>query len=293
MGTNLTISGCTNKGSVQFDPYDGKTALITKTTQISYGGIVGLVYGGYINNKAYIPTITSCTNEGRIVSRAGEIGGIVGTIRDWGHIVGTEKAHNINKGEVVLDGTQNGYTGGIVGHCIATHTTNQNVLIQYCTNEGAISAHWRVGGIAGTSEAIKDGTISHCVSLGNITLPDNDSKTYVGGIIGRATTVGASDCISACYIKAYEYKGGHLGMVLAESRTDTNKATNCQVAGSIDKGYYGSYVDEFGTEKTGWTTDLLPLSATNFFNYIYATAVTKEEAEADKCSFYVAPTPAQ
>ena len=289
MGTNLTISGCTNKGSVQFDQYNGKTALNTTAAHNCYGGIVGLVYGGYINNKAYIPTITSCTNEGRIVSRVGEVGGIVGTIRDWGHIVGTEKAHNINKGEVVLDGTQNGYTGGIVGHCIATRTT-QNVLIKYCTNEGAISARWRVGGIVGTSEATKDGTISHCVSLGNITLPNNDNATYVGGIIGRATNVGASDCISACYIKAYGYTGGHLGMVLAESRSNTNKATNCQIAGSIDKGYYGSYVDEFGTEKTGWTADVVDISATNFFNYIYSTAVTEDVAKGDGCSFYVAPT---
>jgi hypothetical protein len=79
-------------------------------------------------------------------------------------------------------------------------------------------------------------------------------------------------------------------MLIGNTRTANRYATNCSVAGTIDKGYYGDIADDFGNETTGWTTDLVPLSATNFFKYIYATAVTEEEAEADKCSFYVAPT---
>jgi hypothetical protein len=131
------------------------------------------------------------------------------------------------------------------------------------------------GDLICTGKVAKTGDIS---GIGGIVA---DIKNSIGGTLNNA--------IVNCDIQAWNFT--NVGMVFGgDARSNTVKATNCQIAGSIDKGEYGSYVDEFGTEKTGWTTDLVPLSATNFFKYIYNKEVTEDVAKGDGCSVYVAPT---
>ena len=114
------------------------------------------------------------------------------------------------------------------------------------------------------------------------------SKSYVGGITGHmGTAISNATVTDECSIVAWNYMG--VGMITGVSRTDTIKATDCQVAGTIDKGYYGLVTDKFGNEVEGWAADPITLSTDNFYNYIYGTAVTEDVAEGDGCSLYTAP----
>jgi hypothetical protein len=74
------------------------------------------------------------------------------------------------------------------------------------------------------------------------------------------------------------------------SRSETVKATDCVIGGVMDKGKFDYFPDAFGDVSERWGSDEVPLSADNFFNYIYATAVTPEVAAADNCT---CPTQAQ
>jgi hypothetical protein len=134
------------------------------------------------------------------------------------------------------------------------------------------------GDLICTGTVAKTGDIS---GIGGIVA---DIKNSIGGTLNNA--------IVNCNIQAWNFT--NVGMVFGgDARSNTVKVTNCQIAGSIDKGKYDYFPDAFGDVSERWGSDEVTISADNFFNYIYGTAVTKEEAEADKCSFYVAPTPAQ
>jgi hypothetical protein len=144
---------------------------------------------------------------------------------------------------------------------------------------GGIFGWDRIGGHSGT-----------IVNRGTITFENKveGKACHLGGIIGMLDTGVISGATTTGTITAIGFT--NVGAIMGVSRSETVKATNCVIAGSIDKGYYGDYQDDFGNEKTGWTTDLVPISADNFFNYIYATAVTPEVAAADNCT---CPTQAQ
>jgi hypothetical protein len=259
MATALTVSGCTNNGSVQFDQYNGtKVVSSTSWSYNSVGGIIGMIYGGLTNGtKTYIPTITGCRNKGKILARCGCIGGIVGLIRDWGHITGTEQAYNVNEGEVVLEGTNDGFVGGIVGYINESDHANCDISVAQCANKATITGRYRVGGIIGTSTTTNNEAIKDCVNIG--TIKNNkigDTATTAGGIVGKATSF-ITNCKSHCQI---ESNSCVYGIVTASERTETTLAKDCAVGGGF------MVYDE---EEEDYITT--PITESNFYKFIYGS----------------------
>ena len=294
MATDITISGCENSGNVQFDQYDGSNSLDNTAYCNASGGIVGMVYGGLTNSpaRAYVPTITGCTNKGTISAHAGAVGGIVGIIRDWCKIEGTEGACNVNEGEVKLLGTVNGYAGGIVGHIYEADHTNCDIAVVYSNNKGAVSGTQYVGGIVGASSSTIATAIANCVNVGKvsgaITSGTKDEKYagYVGGIAGSvAANITSSN--SHCDIEAPYYT--NVGGITGSPRTDAVLAQSCQLGGTIacDK---IKKEDADGIEIEAMNS--ITLDEGNYFNYIYGATVTwAEGSNYDGCSFLsVKPT---
>ena len=120
----------------------------------------------------------------------------------------------------------------------------------------------------------------------------NAHTYYIGGIVGETGASPIANATVNCTITAIGTGSkGNIGMIFGQSRTDVRKATNCKVAGSIDKGQYGEYFDEEADGNvTGWYSASVTLAADIFHNYIYSEAITAEQATTDKCTFYVAPT---
>jgi hypothetical protein len=257
MATALTVSGCTNNGSVQFDQYNGtKVVSSTSWSYNSVGGIIGMIYGGLTNGtNKYVPTITGCRNKGKILARCGCVGGIVGLIRDWGHITGTEQAYNVNEGEVVLEGTNDGFVGGIVGYINESDHTNCDISVAQCANKATITGRYRVGGIIGTSTTTNNEAITNCVNIGNLKSTKAEAATTVGGIVGMTTSF-TTNCQSHCAIEA---AGCTFGMITAAKRTDTTLVKDCQVGGTLQ----GEYDTEYEVYEE------IKINASNIYNYIY------------------------
>ncbi|MBR1961684.1 MAG: hypothetical protein IKA26_01855 [Alistipes sp.] len=294
MGTDITISGCENSGNVQFDQYDGSNSLDNTAYCNASGGIVGMVYGGLTNTpaRAYVPTIKGCTNKGTISAHAGAVGGIVGIIRDWCKVEGTESACNVNEGEVKLLGTVNGYAGGIVGHIYEADHANCDIAVVYSNNKGAVSGTQYVGGIVGASSSTIATAIANCVNVGKvsgaITSGTSDAKYagYVGGIAGSvAANITSSN--SHCDIEAPYY--ANVGGITGSPRAGAVVAQSCKLGGKIAR------TTTKEEDANGGDPILVPeyteISDSNFYEYIYGAAVEEATAVADGCSFLsVKPT---
>ena len=135
-----------------------------------------------------------------------------------------------------------------------------------------------VGGVIGIS------TVAVAVpfeNYGNITCRgtyDASTTSGIGGIIGSLnsgkTTLDGGTCY--CNIDASGF--ACVGFGTGYARTDTHKMTNCKFGGSLVK----VERDEEDETETVTTT---PLTADNYFEYIYSEAIDKATAEADVCSF--------
>ena len=279
MGTALTISGCENSGNVQFDQTNGTKALDNTADCNAFGGIVGMMYGGMTNNpsKAYIPEIVSCVNKGTVSSYAGAVGGIAGLIYDWGKVSGTESANCVNEGEVKLLGTSNGYAGGVIGYIHQVDAANTSISCTYGANKGAVSGNKYVGGIVGYSTSTIVDNIANCVSLGSVEgtietgTKDAKFSGFVGGIAGSTASSIINSQVYAA-VKGVYYS--NIGMITGSERVaGTVVAKDCQVGGSICI----DHDEEDESEK------LYPITADNYFNYIYSSPIDKETAEADGC----------
>ena len=273
------VANCSNAGDIYCDVKTTGSVYICAVTW--YGGLSG----------------TGFTNSGNITFD-GDCGNEL-FITGGGYTVENKTCNDmVNKGKFTIGKNamvKNVHIGGLCRQVKGTTVFNN------CRNEGNVVvettdeiAQLRIGGIASqTSGAVSStlcGGANGFENTGNITctspVPANHNIGGVIGYVGHNITI-QNATVSGTYT-AIGYT--NIGKIMGVSRTDAIKATNCVIAGSIDKGYYGDYQDDFGNEKTGWTTDLVPISADNFFNYIYATAVTPEVAAADNCT---CPTQAQ
>ncbi|MBO7220860.1 MAG: hypothetical protein J6V21_06725, partial [Alistipes sp.] len=313
-GSNLAWKNCHNTGDITF----AKTA--STTLNLNIGGL-----GSRLTSSTSARLFINCSNSGDITvlgsTKRPYLGGLFGYIEYASKNASCPKLilqNCNNSGDVTCStvGISGGllFIGGIFGRineCWNTYTDANGETVGWSgtikntgklTFDGQITASTKevyMGGIVARHQKnTKAGddlsTTATYVNEGDIVYApvDNVAHThYIGGIIGHTPTSGVANATVNCDIKAWNTS--NTGMILGVARTDAIKATNCVIAGSIDKGYYGDYQDDFGNEKTGWTTDLVPISADTFFKYIYGTAIEADVAEGDGCSFYVAPTPAE
>ena len=206
-----TVSNCTNKGDITYDP-----KVKTNTGYQYMGGIAGHV-------RNYDSTITKCVNEGTITNLADAyggtsncfvwVGGIAGYINVDCVMTECENKGTINMGGIkgaTLSKATDGHNcvGGIVGYsadsasalskCINNGVINYNVQMYDKTNYGV----HRVGGIVGNNE----GPITECENLKpvnintKVTVIDGSDPTFqiqVGGICGYTkNSIAITSCVN-------------------------------------------------------------------------------------------------
>lgn len=156
------ISDCENAGSLDC------ALSAEETVGARVGGIVGNLFLSATGSEEYMSrgvTVENCRNSGDVSGQT-YAGGIVGSAandhNDWCLTI----SGCVNSGEVVSAG----YTGGIVGHlsAIGDNVNGENVVIESCRNEAALSKG-TVGGVIGqfVSET-GDVLIRDCENTGDL-----------------------------------------------------------------------------------------------------------------------------
>lgn len=136
--SSMNVKNCKNFGNV----------ISLKSNESHVGGIAGSIFGEQ-------PTITGCTNEGKIEGFKCT-GGIVGWAMDNATPIITDCKNNA---EIKGNG-QN--IGGILGYITASGT------LTGCTNNGNIFGKQNVDGIVGNGKSLC--TITNCVNNGKINI---------------------------------------------------------------------------------------------------------------------------
>ena len=299
----MEISGCSNYGTLELT----KTATGCTTTAI--GGILGKPEAKTIN-------LIGCWNEGDI-KVAGKkltkicIGGIIGN--NYSGVItastSTEYPYFYNSGKFIVGNTGEGDTaldaasyicaGGFCGYHEKTYTLNAGF-----SNYGDIVAenvkvatNFYIGGCLGLSKSAQtmaDGV--KFVNTGNITVKNvtfvkgSGASIFVGGIDSSAkATIYNSECY--CDISAVGLQG-KVGMLVGNSRTDAIYASGCKIGGNLILAEEVSEeIDASGDTITTVAPVKIPITADNYYEYIYNTAVSKAVAEGDECSYLsVKPT---
>ncbi|WP_347490129.1 InlB B-repeat-containing protein [Desulfoscipio sp. XC116] len=168
---SLSISGCTNEGTLLLDGKKISDSGAVGTSNIgSIGGIIGGIHGG---------TITDCHNEGNITDTAttadplaitSGVGGIVGS--------GNNREEDYSSGYPTIDKCSNTgrieaeSTGG-VGGLVGTYVYN----ISESSNTGEIIGKNGAGGLCGS---LLYGQIKSCFSTGDVTAVHG----VAGGLVG-------------------------------------------------------------------------------------------------------------
>ena len=281
----ITITNCYNTGSVSGNRYIGGVVGSTNSTSGSIiigncyntRSIIGSGYcvGGIVGAASSNTTITNCYNIGGVKGSDGYVGGVAGSAASntviincyntgavtgagdyFGGIVGRVYASSgttatitirncYNTGEVVSGNGQ--YLGGVVGYAYISSGT---ITIINSYNTGNVTG-WEayVGGVAGYAYC-NSGTISitNCYNTGAVEsiLRSDNSETYVGGVVGRASIYSSGTItITNCYntgdvtstSTSYSYAGGVVGRAYASSGDIT--ITNCYNTGAvISPGFY-------------------------------------------------------
>ena len=100
--------------------------------------------------------------------------------------------------------------------------------------------------------------------------------SYVGGVAGFTTVAFANGEVHCSLNAQGDYKG--VGMITGSSRSETVKATNCKVGGTM--------VGAYNIEDEKYET--VTLDASNYFKYIYGGGEATDwgdSSDYDGCTF--------
>jgi hypothetical protein len=208
---SFDLSGCTNKGKITPEI---STKLVPTSASAGGGGIVGRKIISDSLSQPLVTSITGCINQGAVGSfqKGGlDLGGIAGLLSN------PTITNCTNYGKVVSSGLQNeGAAGGILAR-------NYEGTINNCTNEGVIAAYGGIsGGIAATNTgsialcmnhadigaaqyaggicADNQGTVQQCYNSGIIS--DGLYQDGACGGISGVNTASISDCYNTGQIVA-------------------------------------------------------------------------------------------
>lgn len=159
-GTGLI--GILDGGTVKNVTLDVNIDVAGNANELAAGCVGLLTNGGIVENVTVSGNVSSGETAAGIVSRVIKSG----TVRN---------CHN----KATINGTAHNI-GGIVG---AAYYNNEGMTIEGCTNDGAISGKYAVGGIVGFSAA----DIKNCENNGAITT----ATVSAGGIIGEQQNSGS------------------------------------------------------------------------------------------------------
>ena len=283
----LTITGCTNKGTVE------KTG--AGSNGFHLGGIAGTINSTYnaAEDKAEA-TITNCSNSGDIHNASsGEAsawtytGGIVGYQRcKVGDISNCTNSGNITNSTKSTAGAGGIRVGGIAGG-------GDQPTFSDCSNTGTIkddsaSKNTEIGGICGRFTPETKTTVTRCENSGEIICANTtgEGTVSVGGIVGRAQSpTEFTNCYNMTGSKlsnsntavTTEYIGGIIGYNNTKASTikscgstseitAKSQAYSGLVAGNIAAG--SSVTETTVSGKFNETT----MDATNFGTYCFGTS---------------------
>lgn len=231
-----SISGCTSKGSIVFQP----------ATQV-YNGT--RYVGGIVSRAENTATLTNCSNEATISvpdnSQNNEmilnIGGVVGTLNSSKSSSYLSNSGTISVGVINSVETTLGVRfGGVAGY-----VTSSAAAISYCANTGNINysgachGHLLIGGVGGYVRK----AASYCENTADITSSgsmDNTGNYWytVGGVIGwMDTSTNISNCNNnsgkTISVSGTTAKNLYVGGVVAYYKSK-NTISNSTNAGSLE-----------------------------------------------------------
>lgn len=179
-----------------------------------------------------------------------------------------------NTGNITLSGENarsSVVVGGVFGTIAADAYTNGFEL--YLANEGNISVSatakttFHIGGVVGT---MRYNMAIPMYNTGDITLTGtcgSPADNRIGGLAGSTANAFHGECF--CNITAVG-NDGVTGMLTGAGRSDTFAESNSKVGGSICTTVNTITTEEAdGTINTITENHVVPLDATNYFNYLY------------------------
>ena len=202
-----TVIGGETKADAVINNGDVKTGRITNTanggTGMNVGGICAFTLGGGIK-------INYCTNNGEVSAPTGRGGGLVGTLGGpTSEESGTAISNSVNNGTVQDDavgqygGSKDYYNYKRMGGLVGGTVTNNNLRIEYCTNNGNVFSQLgcRTGGFVGHNQATIVGCVNKGTILANITYDAGAPQHGPGWACGYS----AKGLVTQCA------KGGRVG----------------------------------------------------------------------------------
>ena len=203
---STTIGGETKADAV-INNGNVKTGRITNTanggTGMNVGGICAFTLGAGIK-------IDYCTNNGEVSAPTGRGGGLVGTLGgSTSEENGTSVSNSVNNGTVQDDavgqygGSRDYYNYKRMGGLVGGTVTNNNLRIEYCTNNGNVFSQLgcRTGGFVGHNQATIVGCVNKGTILANITYDAGAPQHGPGWACGYS----AKGLVTQCA------KGGRVG----------------------------------------------------------------------------------
>lgn len=198
------IINCTNNANITF----------SANTTSKVGGICGYA-------STATSTIQQCTNNGKITNQGTNTGGIIGNSE-------CPIMNCVNNGKIISNSTRSidspRFIGGICGQTVS-HIFN-------CSNNDSIidtrpepSQQDFFGGIVGCLKPSASIQITNCSNIGHITI--SGTRSFVGGIAGKASNCNILNCYAKCNISA-AYSSGII------DRIDSNTTIqNCYFYGAL------------------------------------------------------------
>ena len=210
------ITNCFNFGNVTSTANDcvGGIAGSTKNTGkiencYNYGNVQARGKAAGIAGQANKPII-GCINYGN-VNGTWALGGVVGFVAKDNSVTIT---NCVNFGTITASSTG---IGGIFGIAYEGATSNGNVVINGCVNNGIVKGTWGIGGIAGDTI----GEITGCVNNGAIS-----AQGDLGGIVGMCYGKVADCTNNGDIVGSSVYVGGIVGRLFVLTHLDTINTTN-------------------------------------------------------------------
>lgn len=228
------IAGCENYGNITLNgTADGISVA---------GGIVG--YVGSTSNNSNEPggLITGCRNHAVVTSSNNKVeglGGIAGMLRG-GEIISCQ---NVKTAQVAATLTNsNCNVAGVCGY--VQNRSGRKIRITNCVNEGEVlitkgaAAGGIVGGLHLWHNAGAD--IQSCRNTSDISVPEENTNFYLGGIVGRFAVPGSpgtatntiSDCVNSGNLTSTRLKGGWLGGIVGNVAVSTI-VSGCENSGNL------------------------------------------------------------
>lgn len=245
-----TVTDCTNNAVILNIFSAGRgTSGNMNGRYLEVGGIVGYNSSG--------KTISGCTNNGGIITRANPKMQYVGGIVAWndGTVSSCENSSTATIGMGTSHTTPYGarmtYVGGVIGHnrsSASVSNIQNNATITVSRVESTDGVTHRIGGVIGQNDAAIDGTdgsgtisnsgnIAQTNGVGMCATPTeaNDYGYCLGGVVGYSTKAVKNvsnsgnvtyTCTATGVGAQYVHLGGVIGKVLAASTVDVEKCSN-------------------------------------------------------------------